>query len=83
MKYLYFSAAWCGPCKMLGPVMEQVAQQIPVQKIDVDSNSQLAAQYNIRSVPTVVLIHGSGSELERYVGVQSKDFYIQQYNSKK
>ena len=53
-EYLYFSAAWCQPCKMLSPVMEQVGNTIPVKKINVDEQSDLAQRYGIRSVPTVV-----------------------------
>ena len=55
-EYLYFSAPWCGPCKMLSPVMEQVGNTIPVNKINVDEQSDLAQRYGIRSVPTVVLL---------------------------
>ena len=58
MKYLYFSAPWCGPCKMFGPtVMERVSTKgINVQKINVDENQDLAMQYSVRSIPTVVLV---------------------------
>ena len=73
MKYLYFSASWCGPCKTLGPIMQQVATEVPVEKIDVDSNQQLAMQYSIRNVPTVVLVNGEGKEFARSVGVQPKE----------
>ena len=75
MKYLYFSASWCGPCSTLAPIMTQVGQSIQVEKIDVDSQSALASQYNVRSVPTVVLVNGS-TEVKRFVGVQSKETYI-------
>jgi len=81
MKYLYFSASWCGPCKTLGPIMQQVATEVPVEKIDVDSNQQLAMQYSIRNVPTVVLVNGEGKEFARSVGVQPKEHYIQQYKN--
>lgn len=75
MKYLYFSAQWCGPCRMLGPIMEQVSQQIPVQKVDVDSQFELASQYGVRNVPTVVLLQ-NGEEVKRFVGVQPKETYL-------
>lgn len=75
MKYLYFSAKWCGPCRMLGPIMEQVSQQIPVQKVDVDSEYELASQYGIRNIPTVVLLQ-NGQEVKRFVGVQPKETYL-------
>ena len=75
MKYLYFSAEWCGPCKSLAPIMNQVGQSIEVQKIDVDKQSDLASQYNIRSVPTVILIK-AGMEVKRFNGVQSASTYL-------
>ena len=81
MKYLYFSAGWCQPCKTLGPIMQQVSQEVPVQKVDVDENQQLAMQYSIRNVPTVVLVNGEGKEFARSVGVNPKDHYIQQYKN--
>jgi len=59
-KFLYFSAAWCGPCRQLGPVMEQLSSQYPVRKIDVDTNQLLAQQYNIRNIPTVLLVDDDG-----------------------
>ena len=81
MKYLYFSAGWCQPCKTLGPIMQQVSQEVPVQKVDVDENQQLVMQYSIRNVPTVVLVNGEGKEFARSVGVNPKDHYIQQYKN--
>ncbi len=75
MKYLYFSASWCGPCRTLGPIMNQVSAEVPVEKIDVDSQSDMAQKYNVRNIPTVVLVNG-GSEVKRFVGVQPKDTYI-------
>jgi thioredoxin 1 len=47
-KILYFSAAWCGPCKQFGPVMEQVGQSVRVEKVDVDKLPDLAQAYNVR-----------------------------------
>jgi len=76
MKYLYFSAPWCGPCRTLGPIMNEVATQVPVTKIDVDSDYESAQKYNVRNVPTVVLMNGE-SEVKRFVGVQPKNVYIQ------
>jgi len=75
MKYLYFSAEWCAPCKSLAPIMNQVGQTIEVQKIDVDKQSEVASLYNIRSVPTVILIK-AGIEVNRFSGVQSASTYL-------
>ena len=75
MKYLLFSASWCGPCQTLKPVMEQVSKTIPVTKIDVDTDAQTVSDYGVRSVPTVVLIK-DGREVKRFTGVQSLNKYL-------
>ena len=80
MKYLYFSAPWCGPCKAFSPIMEQVAQEIPVQKVNVDEENSLAMQYAVRSVPTIVLVDQNGTELSRHVGIQQKSMVLENYN---
>ena len=74
-EYLYFSAPWCGPCKMLSPVMEQVSNTIPVNKINVDEQPDFAQKYGIRSVPTVVLLEG-GQEVKRHIGVKNLNEYL-------
>ena len=79
-KILYFSAAWCGPCKMLGPIMESVASQINYQKIDVDNNQDLSIKYGVRNIPTLVLIDKNGTELNRSTGVIQKQQIIDFYN---
>ena len=80
MKYLQFSAAWCGPCQSLSPIMEQVkAKGIPVEKIDVDSNPDMSTRFGIRSVPTVILVDNSNNELKRFTGVKNADFYISNF----
>ena len=75
MKYLYFSAAWCGPCKTLSPIMNEVSAQISVEKIDVDLDYEKAQQYGVRNIPTVVLLDGV-SEVKRFIGVQPQQNYI-------
>ena len=73
-KLLYFSAAWCGPCKVLGPKIQQLQSEgLNIQKVDVDQDQALSAQYSVRSVPTLVKINGSGNEVGRLVGNQSAD----------
>ena len=74
-EYLYFSSPWCGPCKMLSPVMEQVGNTIPVNKINVDEQSDLAQRYGIRSVPTVVLLENQ-IEVKRIIGVKPMNEYL-------
>ena len=68
----YFSATWCGPCKVFKPVMTEIAGEgHSVQFIDVDQSQDLAARYGVRSVPTVV-IEENGVEVDRFVGGQPK-----------
>jgi thioredoxin-like negative regulator of GroEL len=67
-KILYFSAAWCQPCKNFKPIMEQVSRELPVQFVDVDANPQLVAEYGIKSVPTVLIIN-NGQVSSRQAGV--------------
>jgi thioredoxin 1 len=71
MKALKFEASWCQPCKMLTKIMEDASEQItvPVEKIDIDENMELAKQYGIRGVPTIVLVDDEGKEIKRQSGV--------------
>lgn len=70
-KLFYFTAPWCGPCKMLGPVMDEVAKNIPVEKINIDYESDRARAANVSSVPTVILTE-NGQEIRRFVGARSQ-----------
>lgn len=80
MKYLYFSAPWCGPCKQLAPKMELVAEaNITVEKILVDENQEITQQFGVRNIPTVVLIDENEKEIERFVGVNSVEFYLEKF----
>ena len=78
-KILYFSEAWCGPCKMLGPIMESLADQINYEKIDVDNNQDLSIQYGVRNIPTLVLVE-NGEAIGRLTGLQQKDAILEFYN---
>tara|TARA_R110000803_G_scaffold181051_2_gene243436 strand:+ start:342 stop:593 length:252 start_codon:yes stop_codon:yes gene_type:complete len=73
-KILYFSAQWCGPCKALGPIMDNLKiEGLPINKIDVDSDPIISANYSIKSIPTLVLVDNSGRELKRLQGSKSTD----------
>lgn len=77
---MYFSAPWCGPCRMLGPTMDQVSEQVPVQKINVDDDSELSAKYGIRNIPTVIKVDDNGDVLDKFVGVKPLDDILNFYN---
>lgn len=78
-----FFAEWCGPCKMQGPVLKEVASELPdkvkIIKIDVDKNQQLAAQYQIRGVPTLMLFK-NGQPVWRGSGFHQKPQLVQIIN---
>ena len=69
-----FYATWCGPCKMFGPVFEEVATNMDINfvKIDVDKNSDIAREYGVMTIPTVILFK-DGKEVKRKVGFMSND----------
>lgn len=68
MKVLKFYADWCGPCQMLGKTIESSNLQTQFESIDIDLNSEIARQYNIRGVPTLVMVDESGNEVRRMSG---------------
>ena len=77
-----FYADWCGPCKMLAPILEQVSEENPEIKIievNVDEYQAEAKNYNIFSIPTLVLME-DGKEKKRLVGLVSKDEILELFN---
>ena len=73
-----FYADWCGPCKMMAPIIDKIAEEnndIKVGKLNVDESGEIAGQFNIMSIPTVVVFK-DGKEFKRFVGVTSKDNII-------
>ena len=71
-----FWAAWCGPCQMMGPIIEEIAEEVKdkykVGKLNVDENRETASKYGIMSIPTLIIFKG-GKEVKQLVGVQSKE----------
>ena len=79
-----FTAVWCGPCKMLEPVISQLSLdwngKVKVVKLDVDDNSNLAMQYGVMSVPTLILFV-NGNPMQRLSGYQPKDRIVSKFGS--
>lgn len=78
--YVDFWAAWCGPCRMIHPIMDEISQEFEgkavVAKVDVDNNQKYAAEYGIRNIPTVLLIK-NGEVVHKQVGVAPKAVYVE------
>ena len=79
-----FWAAWCGPCMMLGPIIEDVATEFVgkavVGKVDVDNNQNSSVEYGIRNIPTL-LIFKNGQVVDKIVGVNSKEFIAEKLSA--
>ncbi len=77
-----FWATWCGPCKRLAPTIEELAVEyegrVNIGKCDVEEDEDLATQYRVSSIPTVVFIDGQGNMVNRLVGLQSKATLVEQ-----
>lgn len=76
-----FYATWCGPCKMFGPIFEEVGNEKKINfiKLDVDKHSDVAREYGVMSIPTIILFK-NGKEVKRFTGFMSKDDFINYIN---
>lgn len=79
-----FWAAWCGPCRMIAPIVEELAEEydgkIKVGKLDVDDNQQTAVKYGVRSIPTV-LFFKNGEVAETVIGAVPKSMFVEKINA--
>ncbi len=79
-----FTAIWCGPCRMLDPVIAQLSQdwtgKVKIVKLDVDDNSSLAVKYGVMGVPTLILFI-NGNPVQRLTGYQPKDRIVSKFGS--
>ena len=77
-----FYADWCGPCKMMAPVIEEIAEKLhgkaKVGKVNVDENQELAMKYEVMSIPTII-IYKNGTEVKRFVGVRDKNELLNEF----
>lgn len=75
-----FAAAWCGPCRMMEPIIEEVAKHFEnkaaIAKIDLDANQQIAAEFQVSSIPTMILFK-DGKEVDRLVGLRDAEAVIE------
>ena len=79
-----FWAAWCGPCRMVGPIIDEISKDYDgkavVGKVDVDANQEFAAKYGVRNIPTVLVFNGR-ELVGRQVGVAPKNVYTEAIDS--
>ena len=77
-----FSAVWCGPCRVLAPVMNEIKgnfSNVKFEEYDIDEYSDITEEYGVRSVPTVIIVK-DGIEVNRFTGLSSKMAYVNAIN---
>ena len=77
---IYFTAAWCGPCKKFRPLMENLSTKINVRFVDIDANPEMARVFGVRNIPTTVLVK-DGIELERFTGSKPAQQILESYQN--
>ncbi|MEI6049970.1 MAG: thioredoxin [Bacteroidota bacterium] len=81
-----FWAAWCAPCRMMAPVLNDVSSELPadsyVGKVDIEQYPSLAQKFQVRNIPTLILLK-NGKEINRFVGIKNKEFLMQEINKVK
>jgi len=81
-----FWASWCAPCKMMAPVLNNVAAELPsthyVGKVNIETYQSLAKKYKVRNIPTLILLK-NGVEVNRFVGIKTKEYLLQQLSEVK
>ncbi len=78
-----FWAVWCGPCKMIGPIIQEIGEkydEVKVGKLDVDHNPETAIEYGIRSIPTVLFLK-NGEVVDRHVGTAPKSLFFEKVDA--
>lgn len=81
-----FWAPWCGPCKMIGPIIEEMVGEmgddVKIGKVNVDNNQELAGQFGVRGIPTIMIFKG-GEVVGSFVGLRPKEDLVQALNDAK
>lgn len=80
-KVLKFSSSWCGPCKLLSPIFDEITEELKNMNIefisvDVEEDEELTSKYSVRNIPTIVITDEDGNELDRCVGMKTKNDLI-------